>query len=83
MFAADAELDVGAGRAAALGGDFDELADAFDIDRNERIARVDALIDIGAEEAAGVIAADAERGLRQVVGAEAEELCMGGDFTGA
>ena len=46
----------------------------FDIEADERIARIDALLDIGRQEARGVVAADAERGLRQVVGAEREEL---------
>ena len=51
MFAADAELDVGPRRAAALGGDLDQLADAFDVEADERVLGVDALLDIGAEEA--------------------------------
>jgi hypothetical protein len=73
MLAADAELDVRAGLAATLGGKLDQLADAFDIEADERIARVDALVDIRVEEARGVVAAHAQRGLRQVVGAEREE----------
>ena len=37
VLAADAELEVGAGRAAALGGDGDEFADAFGVQGHERI----------------------------------------------
>jgi hypothetical protein len=37
VLAADAELKVGAGRAAARGGDGDELADAFGVQSHERI----------------------------------------------
>ena len=70
MLAADAELDAGAGGAAALGGNGDQLADALDIDADEGIARIDALLDIGPQEPPRVVAADAERGLGQVVGTE-------------
>src|SRR5258708_4892732 len=37
MLAADADLEVAAGRASALDADPDELADAFAVDRHERI----------------------------------------------
>jgi hypothetical protein len=74
MLAADAELDVRARRPAPLGRDLDQLADALDVEADERIAREDALVDVGRQEAPGVVAADAEGGLRQVVGAEGEEL---------
>jgi hypothetical protein len=47
MLATDAELDVRAGLAATLGGKLDQLADAFDIEADERIARVDALVHVG------------------------------------
>ena len=47
MLAADAELDVGARRPPALGRDRDQLADALDVEADERVARVDALFDIG------------------------------------
>src|SRR6187455_1336838 len=82
MLAADAELEVATGGTAALGGDADEFADAFAVERHERIGRQDAFGGIDAEEARGVVAADAESGLRQVVGAEGEELGAGGDLAG-
>ena len=56
MLAADAELDVGARRPAPLGRDRDQLADALDVEADERVARVDALLDIGRQEAPGIVA---------------------------
>ena len=82
MFAADAEFDVRAGGAAAFGGHAHQGADAFAVERDERVFFQDALFDIGRQEFAGVIARQAERGLRQVVGAEGEEVGDLGDFVG-
>ena len=59
MLAADAELEAGPAAPAPLGGDRDQLADALDVEADERVAREDALLDIGGEEAAGIVAADA------------------------
>src|SRR6476660_5741569 len=47
MLAANAELEAGLRRAAALGGERDQLADPFLVDRDERIAGEDTLLDIG------------------------------------
>jgi hypothetical protein len=47
MLAADAELDIRARRPAPLRRDLDQLADALDIEADERVAREDALVDIG------------------------------------
>ena len=77
MLAADAELDVGARLAPALDGQLHEAADALLIEAGEDVAAHDFEVAVEAEEAAGVIAAHAEAGLREVVGAEAEEF---GDF---
>ena len=76
MLAADAELDVRTRLAAALGGKPDQFADAVLVDRHEGIGFEQAARRIGTEEGAGIVAADAERGLRQVVGAEGEELAL-------
>jgi hypothetical protein len=82
VFAADAELDAGA-RLAALGdGDLHELADAGLVNGGERIFLHDLRLLIGAEEAAGIVAAHAEAGLREVVRAEAEELRRLRDLVG-
>ena len=74
VLAADPDLEVGTGLAAARHADLHQFADAVAVDRDEGIDREDALGDIGAEEAGGIVAADAVGGLGQVVGAEREEL---------
>ena len=60
--------------AAFLDGDLHELADAGLVERGERVLLEDLVLDVGHEEVAHVVAADAERGLGEVVRAEAEEL---------
>ena len=74
MLAADAELEVGAGATAALGGDAHQLADPFEVEAGERVARQDPGPLVIADEARRIVARDAEGGLGQVVGAEAEEF---------
>ena len=59
---------------AFLDRDLHELADAGLIERGERVLLEDLVLDVRHEEVAHVVAADAERGLREVVRAEAEEL---------
>ena len=83
MFAADAELEVGSRRPAPLRRHPDQLADPLYIEADERVPGVDALFDIRTEKARGVVAADAQRGLGQVVGAEREELGRVRDVAGA
>ena len=56
MFTADAKFDLGACSATLGRGDFDELADALDIDADKRVTRIDALVDIMRQEAGGVVA---------------------------
>src|SRR5579862_412552 len=82
MLAADAELNAGPRLAAALAADADQLAHAFLVDGDERVALDDSLPLIGAEKSAGIVARQAEGGLGQVVGAEAEELGRLGDLVG-
>jgi hypothetical protein len=74
MLAADAELDILTRFAAALGREAHQFADAVAVDRHERIARQNALRGVDAEEARGIVAADAEGRLCQIVGAEGKEL---------
>ena len=69
--------------AAACHADLHQRADAVVVDRLERIVRHDVVLAVVVDEAAVVVAAHAERGLRQVVGAEAEELGLLGDLIGA
>src|SRR5579871_2883499 len=83
MLAANAKLQLLARAPAALRRDLHELADALAIDRNERVVIDEALLQISVEEAAGIVARETEAGLRQIVGAEAEELGALGDLGGA
>jgi hypothetical protein len=50
VFAADADLQVGPGRAAPLGSHFDQLADAFLIQHLERIILQYAVLYVEGEE---------------------------------
>src|SRR6478735_5877346 len=83
MLAADADLERGPGLAAALAADLDQLADALDVERGERVVLQDAALLVLLEEGRRIVAAEAEGGLRQVVGTEAEELRRFGDLAGA
>jgi hypothetical protein len=67
MFAANAELQPGAGVAPTLGGDLDQLADAYGIDRYERVPLEDSELLVGADKARRVVAREAINGLGQIV----------------
>jgi hypothetical protein len=93
VFATNAHLKVRVGRATSLHPHAHELAHALAVERLEGIAgenldllfgpRLVQAIDIAQQELAfGVVAADAEGGLCQVVGAEAEEAGDGRDLVG-
>src|SRR5437868_308819 len=69
--------------AAALAGNVDQLAHALDVERREGIVLQDAALLILLQERRRIVTAEAKRGLREVVGAEAEELRRLGDFAGA
>jgi len=83
MFAADRNGDVGLVAAGALGADGNKLAHAVAVEDVERILGIDALVDIGAHEAAGIVARQPIGHLRQVVGAKGQEGGMLGDVAGA
>ena len=83
MLSADAKLEFFAGLAPPFCRNLNELAHAFDIERHKRIARDHALAQIVVQEHAGIVAANADGGLRQIVGAEGEELRRLGDVAGA
>ena len=74
VFAADAEFDVFFRFAAFFDGDLHEFADAGLVEAGEWVFLEDFVFGVGAEEGSHVVAADAESGLGEVVGAEAEEL---------
>ena len=80
MFAADAEFDVFFRFAAFFDGDLHEFADAGLVEAGEWVFLEDLILGVGIEEGSHVVAADAESGLGEIVGAEAEELRGLGDF---
>src|SRR5690242_14129627 len=82
MLAADAELQVVARLASAVGRDANHLSDTLAVERDERVDREDALRGVSAEEARRIVARDAEGGLREIVGAEGEKLRSLGDLAG-
>ena len=59
MLAADAQLDVGAGLAAAFGSHLDQLANAVLIQSGEGIVLIDLVLIVGIQELAGVVTAEA------------------------
>jgi hypothetical protein len=73
MLAAEAERHVRVATAPAFGGDQQQLAHAFDVERVERVVGQHALREVVAHEAPGIVAAEAVGHLREVVGAEAQE----------
>ena len=83
VLAADAQTQIGAGLTAIVGSHLDQLADADLIQMLERIALVDLVLVVCAQELGSVITAEAEGHLGQVVGAEAEELSLLGDLAGS
>src|SRR6184192_648983 len=75
VLAADAELEVRLGLAAGPRRESDQPAHARAVDRLERAAVDDVLVHVAGEESPlAVVAREAERGLRQVIGAEREEV---------
>src|SRR5665213_1071395 len=82
VLAANPKLQSGPGRASTFDGDADQFAHPFRIDRDERVLLEDAEPLIGADKARGIVARQAIGGLRQVVGAEAEEFRALGDLAG-
>ena len=84
MLAADSEPDPGSRRAAPLDRDPHEIADAGLIERLKGIVGEDALLEVVGEELAlRVIAGESERGLREIIRAEGEEVRVLGDLVGA
>ena len=83
VFAADANFQVRAGRAAGLDSHSHERPNAGLIKGGKGIFRQDLLVNVLQQEALlSIITRDAEGHLRQVVGAEGEELRHLGDLAG-
>ena len=69
---------------AAFDRDSHQLADAFLVERRERIVREDAVLEVAGEELPlGVVTRHAECGLGEVVRAEREEVGFDGDLVRA
>src|SRR5262249_25951448 len=73
VLAADADLELGARLASVLHGEGDQLADAFLVDRLERIERQDPALEVVGKELPDVVARESVGHLREVVGSEREE----------
>ena len=82
MLTADAQPEVRTGLAAQLDAHLNELADALLVQMGKGIALVDLVLIVIVEELTGVITAETEGHLGQVVGAEGEEVSLGGDLIG-
>src|SRR5438270_9878435 len=83
VLAADADLEITPRLAAFLDRDLHQAPDSDGIQRLEWVHRQDLLLDVLQQELAfGIVAREAERGLRQVVGAERKELRVLGNVSG-
>ena len=80
MLAADADVQLRIDRTSQLDGKIHQLADAVLVQAGERIALEDLGVIVRGKELARVVAAEAEGHLCEVVGAEAEEISIFGDF---
>src|SRR5204863_1073285 len=81
VLAADAELQLRLGRAAALDPDTHQIAHSALVERLERVALEHALLEVVGEELAlGVVAGKTERRLGEVVRPEGEEVRLAGDL---
>src|SRR5438552_3227853 len=81
MLAADPDLHALARLAPLVHGDAHQSPHALLVDGLERVARQDLLLQVADDEGPrGVVARETERGLRQVVGAEGEELGLLSDL---
>ncbi len=83
VLAAHPNLELGLGGPTPRGADLDQFADSGLVDGLERVALQQPLFEVGRHHPAlDVVAAEAERHLREVVGAEAEEVRLLGDLVG-
>ena len=82
VFAADTAMKLFAGALAELNGSFHKFAYALGIEPCKRVEFVNLCRIVRRKELACVVTREAEGHLREVVGAEAEELGLGSDFVG-
>jgi hypothetical protein len=74
VLAADADFQPWFHTSPALDAQRDKFTNTILVDRNERIGFKNLLLDVVGEDRRCIIAAQAETGLRQVVGAERKEF---------
>src|SRR5690242_19590859 len=74
MFSADAEFQSRTRFATTLGCNSHELTDPFDVDRDESISRVNALVEVVREKHSGIVSADSVCRLRKIVCPERIDL---------
>src|SRR5581483_3665594 len=84
VLAADPDLEVRIRGAATVDRGTDQLADARDVERCERIRAKDPVLQVVRQETTlRIVAREPERGLRQVVRAEREEVGVLRELAGA
>ncbi len=84
VLAADTELDLGFRSPTPLDRDPHEVADTVAIQDLERVLLEDPVLQVVREELAlGVVTRESERGLREIVRSEREEVRFGRDLVGA
>src|SRR5581483_7094984 len=82
VLAANPHLQLGTRLAPAFDADAHQFADTLLIDGDKGIDGENAALEIDAEKACRIVAADAEGRLRQIVGAEGKEFGALGDLAG-
>ena len=80
MFAADSHLEFGARAASALHADPHQPANALFVYRHKGVVLQNAALDVIGQKLAGVVAGERIAGLRQIVGAEGEEIRVQGEL---
>ena len=83
VLAADTQMHIGVGGAAPAAGVGNQAAHTVLVQTGEGVLLVDLLLVVGLQELAGVVPGEAEHQLGKVVGAEGEEIGVGGNVVGA
>src|SRR6185437_15878070 len=80
VLAADAKLEVRTHFPSSRHAELHQISDAFLVDRGEWIVLENPALHVSRQEGADIVAREAVSGLREIVGAEAEELGFLGDL---
>src|SRR5687767_1502905 len=79
---ADAELEIRPSAPPQVARECEKLAHPRAVEHLKRVVLDDALLEVERKKPAGVVAREAPRSLREVVGTEGEELCFPRDLVG-